>query len=148
MGGVVAIGALVVGGVVTGGLVVAGEEVLVGIVEVDGLCELLGTCVFVGEVVGATLELSGVVESLEGCVEGVPVGGSVTTGSIEMEPSIVVVVKDRPTVVATLTGCESPGESGTAIFEPPPRLSEFCTIVTAPDTTITTAAVLTVITRR
>ena len=148
MGGLVATGALVVGGVVTTGALVVGEEVLVGIVEVDGLCELLGTCVFVGDVGGATLELSGVVESLEGCVEGVPVGGSVTTGSIEMKPSIVVVVKDRPTVVATLTGCESPGESGTAIFEPPPRLSEFCTIATAPDTTITTAAVLTVITRR
>ena len=148
MGGLVATGALVVGGVVTTGALVVGEEVLVGIVEVDGLCELLGTCVFVGDVGGATLELSGVVESLEGCVEGVPVGGSVTTGSIEMKPSIVVVVKDRPTVVATLTGCESLGESGTAIFEPPPRLSEFCTIATAPDTTITTAAVLTVITRR
>jgi hypothetical protein len=142
VGGVVTIGALVVGGAVAGGLVVAGEEVLAGLVEVAG------PCVFVGDVVGVSLELFGVVESLEGCVEGVPVGGLVTTGSIEMEPSIVVVVKDRPTVVATLTGCESPGESGTAIFEPPPRLSEFCTIATAPDTTITTAAVLTVITRR
>jgi hypothetical protein len=40
-------GAFVTGGVDTGGvdiggLVVAGEEVLVGIVEVDGLCELVG----------------------------------------------------------------------------------------------------------
>jgi hypothetical protein len=43
VGGVVTIGALVVGGVVAGGLVVEGEEVLAGIVEVDGLCELLGT---------------------------------------------------------------------------------------------------------
>jgi hypothetical protein len=142
VGGVVTIGALVVGGAVAGGLVVAGEEVLAGLVEVAG------PCVFVGDVVGVSLELFGVVESLEGCVEGVPVGGSVTTGSIEMEPSIVVVVADSPIVVATLIGCESPGESGTAMFEPPPRLSEFCTIATAPDTTITTAAVLTVITRR
>ena len=101
-----------------------------------------------GSVVATTLELPGDVESLDGCVEGVPTGGSVTTGSIEMEPLIVVVVADSPTVVATLTGCESPGESGTAMFEPPPRLSEFCTIATAPDTTITTAAVLTAITRR
>ena len=101
-----------------------------------------------GNVVGITLELLGEVETLDGCVVGVPMGGSVTMGSIEMEPSIVVVVAASPTVVATLTGCESPGESGTAMFEPPRRLSEFCTIATAPDTTITTAAVLTAITRR
>jgi hypothetical protein len=102
----------------------------------------------VGDVVTTSTELLGDVKSLEGCVEGVDAGGSVAMGPIEMEPSIVVVVADSPTVVATLTGCESPGESGTAMFEPPPRLSEFCTIATAPDTTITTAAALTTVTRR
>ena len=101
-----------------------------------------------GVVIITTLVLLGAVEVLEGCVEGVPRGGSVTMGSIEIAASTVVVVTDSSTVVATLTGCESPDESGTAMFEPPPRLPEFCTIATAPDTTITTAAALIVMTRR
>lgn len=101
-----------------------------------------------GIVVITTLVLPGDVELLDGCVEGVPTGGSVTTGSTEMAPSIDVVVTDSSTVVATLIGCESPGESGTAIFEPPSRPLDFCTIATAPDTTITTAAALTATTRR
>ena len=101
-----------------------------------------------GVVVITTLVLLGDVELLDGCVEGVPTGGSVTMGSTEIAPSIVVVVTDSSTVVATLIGGESPGESGTAIFEPPSRPLDFCTIATAPDTTITTAAALTAITRR
>lgn len=101
-----------------------------------------------GVVVITTLVLLGDVELLEGCVEGVPTGGSVTMGPTEMAPSIVVVVTDRPTVVATLIGGESSGESGTAIFEPVPRFCEFCTIAMAPETTITTAAALTAATRR
>ena len=105
----------VVGGEVEGGGVIGGAVVI------DGPCELFGTSVFVGNVDVATLVLPGNVVLLEGCVEGVPTGGSVTMGLTGIAPSTVVVVINDSTVVVISIGSESPGESGTAIFEPPPR---------------------------
>ena len=107
--------------VLMSGTVVGGEVDGGGVVVIDGPCELFGTSVFVGKVEVATLVLPGNVVLLEGCVEGVPTGGSVTMGSTGIAPSTVVVVINDSTVVVISIGSESPGESGTAIFEPPPR---------------------------
>ena len=48
--------------------------------------------------------MSGTIEFVDGLVDGVSLGGSVVIGSIEIAPSIVVVVNLRTMVVDTATG--------------------------------------------
>lgn len=81
-------------------IVVDGPGLFAGDVVTNGLCELVGGCVFDGVVVDTTPGSLGSDEF----VPGVSVGGSVATGSMEMTPSIVVVVTSGLTVLDTDTG--------------------------------------------
>jgi hypothetical protein len=55
-------------------------------------------------VVSVPAGLSGTIEFVDGLVDGVSLGGSVVIGSIEIAPSIVVVVNLGTIVVDTATG--------------------------------------------
>lgn len=81
-------------------IVVDGPGLFAGDVVTNGLCELVGGCVFDGVVVDTTPGSLGSDEF----VPGVSVGGSVAAGSMEMTPSIVVVVTSGLTVLDTDTG--------------------------------------------
>ena len=81
-------------------IVVDGPGLFAGDVVTNGLCELVGACVFDGVVVDTTPGSLGSDEF----VPGVSAGGSVATGSMEMTPSIVVVVTSGLTVLDTDTG--------------------------------------------
>jgi hypothetical protein len=81
-------------------IVVDGPGLFAGDVVTNGLCELVGTCVFDGVVVDTTPGSLGSDEF----VPGVSAGGSVATGSMEMTPSTVVVVTSGLTVLDTDTG--------------------------------------------
>ena len=81
-------------------IVVDGPGLFAGDVVSNGLCELVGTCVFDGVVVDTTPGSLGSDEF----VTGVSAGGSVATGSIEIAPSIVVVVNLGTMVVDIATG--------------------------------------------
>lgn len=81
-------------------IVVDGPGLFAGDVVTNGPCELVGACVFNGVVVDTTPGSLGSDEF----VPGVSVGGSVATGSIEIAPSIVVVVNLGTIVVDIATG--------------------------------------------
>ena len=64
--------------------------------------------------------LLGSEELFDGTLEGVPFGGSVTIGSIDIDESIVVVTAGSMVLDAAID-TESSGDRGTAILEPPSR---------------------------